>query len=152
VLKKETENDEYKGLREFIESYDEGLYQSPEELEEYVSKLWKDHEKLEAQMEVQQKFNNWEIRVMQHELESKIRWIQEKCAFYIESLELALNETKVTKDREINRLNHIIAEVEGRQMREIIDDEEIERILKMDHTLEVCVITEAHKLMTKLKN
>lgn len=55
----------------------------------------------------------------------------------MDSLELALNETKVTKDREINRLNHIIAEMEGRQMREIVDDEEIERILKMDHTLEV---------------
>lgn len=78
MLKKETENEQYKSLRDFIESYDEALYQSPEELEEYVSKLWKDHEKLEAEMEVRQKFNNWEIRVMQHELETKIRWIQEK--------------------------------------------------------------------------
>lgn len=46
----------------------------------------------------------------------------------------------------------IISDLEAHRMREIIPDEEINRILKQDHTLEVCVITDAHDLITILKN
>ena len=125
--------------------------QSPEEFQDYVNELWNNHAELEQELEVERKDHNWDIRVLEHELQSKIEWIQNKSSLYIEALEQAMNEVKMNKNREIDQLHLIIADIEGNKMREIIPDEEINLILKQDHT-NVCVITDAHDLISRLKN
>ena len=46
---------------------------------------------------------------------SSVDWVKQKSATYIEMLEKALNETKITYIAEIERLNMIVAEFESRQ-------------------------------------
>ena len=135
-LKKVTEDKDYRKLRNFLEAYDDinGNVESPEEFQDYVNELWYNHTELEKELEVERKDHKWDIRVLEHELQSKISWIQNKTSLYIETLEQAMNEVKTNKNREIERLNLVIADAEGHRMREIIPDEEINQILKQDHT------------------
>ena len=79
-------------------------------------------------MNYQKQEHTFEMRVIANEMQNKIDWIQNKTSLYIHSLEAALNDTKIQKDREINRLMQIINDMEGHKMREIISGKVINRV------------------------
>ncbi|CAI2386843.1 unnamed protein product [Moneuplotes crassus] len=146
--------EEYQELRDFIADYDENheLYQTPAEIGDFINGLWKTQDEIEEEMENERQEYQWDMRIMENELRQRIQWERNKSTFYIDALEAALNETKMTKNLEIERLNAIIADMESHKVREVIEDEEINNLLKIDHSLECMIITDAHDMISKMKN
>lgn len=118
-------------LRNFIENASvlDSYIQSPDELTYYFNELWADHYEYEEELANERREHNFDIRIIENELQGKIDWIQQKTSHYIRSIEIALNDTKILKNREIERLTHIINDYESQRMREIIKDEEILRVI-----------------------
>jgi len=154
TLKKDKDEESYNHLREFVQSYDEDqqMYQSPGEFNDYVNQIWKNHAEQEEIIEDNKKGKHTEVNMLLYDFNQKTLWIQNKAIFRIEALETALNEVKINKNIEINRLNLKIADLESQKIRETITDPDIVKILELDHELEVCIITDAHHLMTLMKN
>jgi hypothetical protein len=98
--------------------------------------MWQQNNERENEINIERKTYNIDMKILEHELTSKIKWIQNKTAFYIDALEAAHNQTILVKNQEIDRLDMIVSDLVGQRTRELIPDDEINRLLKIDHTLE----------------
>ena len=126
--RKENETENYDQLREFILNYDENnhLLQTPEEFEDFINDIWNNHElhsPTKQQKSSKHNTNNkhsknntnssWEIKVLENKQIQNSEREKKKMVFYIEALEVALNDTKIQKAKEIERLNAKLEDYEG---------------------------------------
>ena len=126
--RKENETENYDQLREFILNYDENnhLLQTPEEFEDFINDIWNNHElhsPTKQQKSSKHNTNNkhsksntnssWEMKVLENKQIHNSEREKKKMVFYIEALEVALNDTKIQKDKEIERLNAKLEDYEG---------------------------------------
>ena len=134
IIEDQTSHEE---LREFVQSTTniDSLYQTPDEFKDYVNEIWEKHYENEQELNYRNQEHAFDMRVIAHEMQNKIDWIQNKTSFYINCLEAALNDTKISKDREINRLMQVINDMEGHKMREIIPDAIINKVSLYIHIL-----------------
>lgn len=82
IIEDQTSHEE---LREFVQSTTniDSLYQTPDEFKDYVNEIWEKHYENEQELNYRNQEHAFDMRVIAHEMQNKIDWIQNKTSFYI---------------------------------------------------------------------
>ena len=97
-----------------------------EEMDAYANELWLTAERFQEQLEKEENAMRMELRLRTAQFNTRVDGIRAQASFKIEALESALIETKIKYQREMERAEMKLAEMESQMLNKIKTDEEID--------------------------
>lgn len=97
-----------------------------EEMDAYANELWLTAERFQEQLEKEENAMRMELRLRTAQFNTRVDGIRAQASFKIEALESALIETKIKYQREMERAEMKLAEMESQMLNKIKTDEDID--------------------------
>jgi len=153
IEKLENDKDGHKPLQklqDLLDKWSKEDIKTDDDLANFACELWQTVEEFEKELKESMKGHEIIMHMKQYKYQSHVDWIKNKFGFQIELYEQTFNEIKLKYNKEIDRLNITIADMESKAMNFARSEDYIAQLANSETRLKN--LPDAGKQVDELKN